>query len=86
MSDGLVIATPSYHGNVSSLVKNALDLLEDLSAAPRPYLEGRAVGCIVASAGLQAGCMTLSALWGSVHALHAFLFLLICMTSLSPSL
>lgn len=72
MSDGLVIATPSYHGNVSSLVKNALDLLEDLSAEPRPYLEGRAVGCIVAGVGPQAGGATLSALWGSVHALRGW--------------
>src|SRR3954447_4811430 len=29
-ADGLVIATPGYHGGVSGLVKNAIDLLEDL--------------------------------------------------------
>ena len=29
-ADGVVIATPGYHGGVSGLVKNAIDLLEDI--------------------------------------------------------
>ena len=29
-ADGLIVASPGYHGGVSGLVKNALDLLEDL--------------------------------------------------------
>src|SRR5271163_3733336 len=47
LADGVIIATPGYHGGVSGLVKNALDLLEDLHDDRRCYLEGRAVGCIV---------------------------------------
>lgn len=70
--DGLILATPSYHGNVSSLVKNALDLLEALSDDARPYLHGRAVGCIVTGAGWQAGGITLAALRGTVHSLRGW--------------
>src|ERR1700722_16419017 len=46
-ADGIIVATPGYHGGISGMVKNALDLLEDLREDRRPYLEGRAVGCIV---------------------------------------
>src|SRR5690349_19439948 len=28
--DGLIVASPSYHGSVSGLIKNALDYVEDL--------------------------------------------------------
>ena len=45
-ADGIVIATPGYHGGVSGLVKNALDYVEDLREDARPYFDGRAVGCI----------------------------------------
>ena len=54
-ADGVVVGTPGYHGGMSGLVKNALDLLEDLRGDMRPYLEGRAVGLIVTAAGWQAG-------------------------------
>jgi FMN reductase len=37
-ADGIVIASPGYHGGISGMVKNALDYLEDLRDAPRPYL------------------------------------------------
>jgi FMN reductase len=42
-ADGLVLATPSYHAGMSGLIKNAVDLLEDLRGEARPYLDGRAV-------------------------------------------
>lgn len=71
-ADGVVLATPSYHGGVSALVKNALDYLEDLRDQPRPYLDGRAVGCLVTSAGAQAGGTTLAALRSIVHALRGW--------------
>jgi FMN reductase len=45
-ADGVVLVSPGYHGTVSGLVKNALDYVEDLRADPRPYLDGRAVGCV----------------------------------------
>lgn len=71
-ADGVIVASPSYHGGVSALVKNALDYLEDLRADRRPYLDGRAVGCVVTSAGWQAGGATLAALRSIVHALRGW--------------
>ena len=56
-ADGILLASPGYHGGVSGLVKNAIDLLEDLRGDSRVYLDGRAVGCIVTAAGWQ-GCNT----------------------------
>ena len=53
-ADGVIIATPGYHGSISGLVKNALDSLEGLRDDERPYFDGRAVGCIVAASGAQA--------------------------------
>ncbi len=57
---------------MSGLVKNALDLLEDLRADTRPYLDGRAVGCIVVAAGWQGTGITLSAVRDIVHALRGW--------------
>jgi FMN reductase len=71
-ADGLIIASPGYHGGVSGLVKNALDLLEDLREDERPYLDGRAVGCVAVSAGWQAAVSTLAALRSIVHALRGW--------------
>jgi FMN reductase len=71
-ADGLIVASPGYHGGVSGLVKNALDLLEDLRDDERHYLDGRAVGCIVTAAGWQASVTTLQALRAIVHALRGW--------------
>lgn len=71
-SDGVIVASPGYHGGVSGLVKNALDLLEDLRGDERPYLDGRAVGCIVTAAGWQSAGSTLAALRSIVHALRGW--------------
>ena len=71
-ANGLIVATPGYHGSISGLVKNALDCLEDLREDTRPYLDGRAVGCIVAAAGAQAGGSALAALRGIVHAMRGW--------------
>lgn len=70
--DGLVIGSPGYHGGVSGLVKNAIDLLEDLSRDGRVYFDGRAVGLVVSAAGWQACGVTLSALRGIVHAMRGW--------------
>jgi FMN reductase len=67
-ADGVIIASPGYHGGISGLVKNALDYTEDR----RPYLDGRAVGCIACAAGWQAANSTLSALRAVVHALRGW--------------
>src|SRR5271154_2759888 len=71
-ADGLIVASPGYHGGVSGLVKNALDLLEDLRDDERSYLDGRAVGCIVNAAGWQACVSTLAAMRSIVHALRGW--------------
>jgi FMN reductase len=71
-ADGLIVASPGYHGGVSGLVKNALDLLEDLRTDERSYLEGRAVGLLVTAAGWQAAVTTLQSLRAIVHALRGW--------------
>ncbi|MEU9060269.1 NAD(P)H-dependent oxidoreductase [Streptomyces sp. NPDC048430] len=71
-ADGLVIGSPGYHGGVSGLVKNALDLLEDLRADQRVYFDGRAVGLVVTAAGWQACGTTLTALRNIVHAMRGW--------------
>jgi FMN reductase len=71
-ADKIIIATPGYHGNMSGLVKNALDYLQELAGDPAPYLHGRAVGCIVTAAGWQAGATSLASLRATVHALRAW--------------
>jgi FMN reductase len=71
-ADGVLISTPGYHGSVSGLVKNALDALEASRGEARPYLDGRAVGCIVTADGWQAAGTTLSALRDVVHALRGW--------------
>lgn len=71
-ADGVMIATPGYHGSISGLIKNALDGLEGLRGEERPYFEGRAVGCIVTADGWQAGGTTLAALRTIVHALRGW--------------
>ncbi|MDE1182582.1 NAD(P)H-dependent oxidoreductase [Paraburkholderia sp.] len=71
-ADAVIIATPGYHGGVSGLVKNALDTLEELRDDPRPYLDGRAVGCIVTAYGWQAAGSVLTSLRSIVHALRGW--------------
>lgn len=70
--DGVIISTPSYHGGISGLLKNAIDFTEDLRNDARVYLEGRAVGCIVCAEGAQAMGSTLGALRAVVHALRGW--------------
>jgi len=71
-ADGIVIGTPGYHGGISGLVKNAIDLLEDLREDARPYFEGRPVGLIVTAGGWQACGVTLSAMRDVVHAMRGW--------------
>jgi FMN reductase len=70
--DGLVIASPGYHGTVSGLIKNALDYIEDLREDERVYLHGRAVGCIGCAYGWQGAASTLTGLRSIVHALRGW--------------
>jgi FMN reductase len=71
-ADGVVLVSPGYHGTVSGLVKNALDYIEELRNDERPYLDGRAVGCVALAQGWQASVTTLTALRSIVHALRGW--------------
>jgi FMN reductase len=71
-ADGVIIASPGYHGTVSGLVKNALDYTEDMREDDPPYLAGRAVGCIATGAGWQGVVMTLDTLRSIAHALRGW--------------
>jgi FMN reductase len=71
-ADGLIVASPGYHGGMSGMVKNALDYLEDLRGDDPPYLDGRPVGCIAAASGWQATVATLFSLRSVIHALRGW--------------
>jgi FMN reductase len=71
-ADGLLIATPGYHGGTSGLLKNALDYLQELAGDPVPYLDGKAVGCLVTASGWQAGGSALTSLRAIVHSLRGW--------------
>ncbi|WP_239025993.1 NADPH-dependent FMN reductase [Sphingomonas paeninsulae] len=71
-AEGVVIASPGYHGTVSGLIKNALDYIEDMAKDDRPYFEGRSVGLISVAAGWQATGTTLATLRSIVHALRGW--------------
>lgn len=70
--DGVIIASPAYHGSISGLVKNALDYTEDMRADKRIYFDGLAIGCIACAGGWQAAGQTLAALRAIAHALRGW--------------
>lgn len=70
--DGVIVSTPSYHGGISGMIKNALDYTEELRNDIRPYLHGRAVGSIVCAAGWQNVGTTLAGMRSVIHALRAW--------------
>ncbi|MFN3548457.1 MAG: NADPH-dependent FMN reductase [Mesorhizobium sp.] len=71
-ADGIVIATPAYHGGMSGVIKNALDYVEDMRGDHRPYFDGRAVGIVVSAYGAQALGTTLVGVRSVVHALRGW--------------
>jgi FMN reductase len=71
-ADGIILATPGYHGSLSGMVKNALDTLELTRADAAPYFHGRPVGVIVTADGAQAGGATLMAVRGVIHAMRGW--------------
>lgn len=71
-ADGVLIASPGYHGSISGMVKNVLDYAEDLRHDDRPYLEDRAVGLISVAHGWQTAVGTLNQLREVVHALRGW--------------
>lgn len=68
----MILSSPSYHGSVSGMLKNAIDYTEDLREDERAYLSDRAVGIIVAADGIQAMSSTLATLRSIVHALRGW--------------
>lgn len=70
--DGVIIASPGYHGSMSGMIKNALDYVEELAKDERVYLEDRPVGCIVCAYGWQATGTTLVSLRSVAHALRGW--------------
>jgi FMN reductase len=71
-ADGIIVATPGYHGTISGLVKNALDYTEDVRQDDRPYFADRPVGCIATGAGWQGTVSAMEALRSVVHALRGW--------------
>jgi FMN reductase len=71
-ADGVIVASPSYHGSISGALKNALDYLEETARDARVYLDGLPVGLIVTAYGWQATGSTLSTLRSIVHALRGW--------------
>jgi FMN reductase len=71
-ADGIILASPGYHGSMSGLIKNALDTLELGHDDPAPYFQDRPVGVVVTSDGSQASATTLVSLRSIVHALRGW--------------
>jgi FMN reductase len=71
-ADGIIVASPGYHGSISGVVKNALDTLELTARDATPYFHGRPVGAIVTAYGWQATGSTLMALRSIIHAMRGW--------------
>ncbi len=71
-ADGLIIASPGYHGSLSGVVKNAIDYVEETARDSRPYFTDLPVGLIAVAGGAQAAMSTLCALRTIVHALRGW--------------
>jgi FMN reductase len=71
-ASAVIIASPGYHGSISGVVKNALDLLEETAGDERPYLADLPVGLIATAYGWQATGSTIAALRSIVHALRGW--------------
>jgi FMN reductase len=71
-ADGVIVASPGYHGSISGVIKNALDTLELTRDAASPYLSGKPVGTIITADGWQAAGTTLMALRAIIHALRGW--------------
>lgn len=71
-ADGLLLASPGYHGSISGLVKNAIDYVEATAKDSRAYLDGVPVGLIATAYGWQATGSTLATLRAITHALRGW--------------
>jgi FMN reductase len=71
-ADGVIMASPCYHGAVSGLVKNALDYTEEMNKDTRVYFDGRAIGAIGLGYGWQGPGTVLAQLRAIGHALRGW--------------
>jgi FMN reductase len=71
-ADGVIVASPGYHGSLSGVVKNALDTLELTRDDATPYFQGRAVGIIITADGWQAAGTSLMAVRAIIHAMRGW--------------
>ncbi|MFC7648960.1 NADPH-dependent FMN reductase [Streptosporangium lutulentum] len=70
-ADGIVLVTPSYHGSVSGLLKNALDYVNELAADERPFFDES--GGMRRPGGRGAGAAaTLATMRAIVHAMRGW--------------
>lgn len=70
--DGVLIASPGWHGSVAGFLKNALDYIEETAKDSRPYFDGLPVGLIATAYGWQAAAGTLVTLRSITHALRGW--------------
>jgi FMN reductase len=70
-ADGMLWASPSYHGSLSGAVKNALDYIQFLSNDSPSFLYGKTVGMIATGSGAIAAVNTITQLNQIAHALRA---------------
>lgn len=71
-ADGFLFSTAAYHGTLAGVTKNALDYLEFLADAPRPYLHNKPVGLIATAGGDLADVHSISAMVNVVHSLRGY--------------
>ena len=71
-ADGVIVASPVYHGGISGLLKNAIDYTEEMRNDARVYLDRRAVGAIASGFGSQGPAVVLGQLRDITHALRGW--------------
>ncbi len=69
-ADGIILASPEYHGTVSAAFKNTMDYFEVLSGVNPPYLTGKPVSCIAIGGAENSGHSTLISMFSIVYNLR----------------
>lgn len=70
-ADGMVWASPLYHGTISGAFKNALDWLQLLAGADPPYLTDKVIGLVSTAGGVQ-GLQAVNTMEFVARALRAY--------------